>query len=115
MNADQVRLDAAARDAAALVGGADQQFAEPTVPVRRSGFTGMTGPLIHEVVTLDGELVDERPRFPWQFAAALALAVGFAAGLLVAVALIPDQPDQVIVPVEAPAGFIAPETGEWSA
>lgn len=63
---------------------------------------------------LTGELIDE-PRFPWQFVAAFGLAVGFAAGLLLAVALIPDQPDQVIVPVDAPAGFIAPDTGTWSA
>lgn len=101
MNADQVRLDAAANDADALIGGH-----ESITPLRV---------LSWDPEPIHGELLDEGSRFPWQFVAALGLAVGFAAGLLLAVALIPDQPDQVIVPVDAPAGFIAPHTGTWSA
>ena len=109
MNAqDEARLRFAAEDGGLVLVGVEKR------PVWY-GDTLHIDDAIDEVVSLDGELVDERPRFPWQFVAALALAVGFAAGLLLAVALIPDQPDRVIVPVEAPAGFIAPDAGTWSA
>lgn len=37
---------------------------------------------------------------------AAAFAAGASVGLLTAVALIPDQPDRIIVPVEAPPARI---------
>lgn len=42
-----------------------------------------------------------------------ALAAGIAVGLLAAVALIPDQPERILVPVEqpAPSFHVDPETG----
>ncbi len=108
MNAqDEARLRFAAEDAGLVLIGVEKR------PVCY-GDTLHLDPSIDEIVSLDGVLVDDGRR-PWQFVAALALAVGFAAGLLLAVALIPDQPDRVIVPVEAPAGFIAPDPGTWSA
>jgi len=109
MNAqDEARLRFAADDAGLVLIGVEKR------PVGY-GDTLHLDPSTDEIVSLDGELVDEGTRFPWQLVAALALAVGFAAGLLVAVALIPDQPDRVLVPVEAPAGFVPPALGEWSA
>lgn len=112
MNAqDETRLRLAAEDPAALVGGRRYDPAGPALPAAamRADLTGRT-----DLLTFEDELGVDRRR-PWQFVAALGLAVGFAAGLLLAVALIPDQPDQVIVPVEEPAGFIAPDPGTWSA
>lgn len=62
---------------------------------------------------LEGLLVDQRPA-RWVVALAAA-AFGVAVGLLLAVALIPDQPERIIVPVEQPTGVQAPPPEEWSA
>lgn len=53
------------------------------------------------ITYLDSESLQDRERF---WLAAGGFAVGMIAGLLLALWLIPDQPDKVIVPVEVPAG-----------
>lgn len=91
-----VLLDVAANDPTALI-GADSGPADPVEQI--SGTVTM--------------LVEDRHTS--RLAIFLAAALGFAAGLLLAVALIPDQPDRIIVPVEQPAGVQAPPSEEWSA
>lgn len=96
---DESRIKLAASDPSTMLG-----YTPPAGSV-----TLVEGDPADVVVEAEGLLVDRAPA-RW-LVALLAGAVGVIVGLLVAVALIPDQPDRILVPVEQPSPSAHVEPG----